>query len=219
MKKVLLLSAGLAFILLVFFGMAIAMDVPIFTNPRSIQGQGGWWSVLISSVLLISDILFPVPSSIIMITNGALFGIVNGCLVSLLGGVLASMTGWLLGKMNKKAVDKFIGPNGLREADSFIKKWGSLAIILSRPIPVLAETVAIVSGSLVVSPVKMTLYSIAGLLPACLLYAYSGSRAIEMNTAWQSFLFVIAIALTVWLVGKKLVKSNSTTSEKSYKAE
>ena len=62
-----------------------------------------------------------------------------------------------------------------QRADSLLRRWGALAILVTRPVPLLAETTAIIAGTTTMSW-QMTLVSVAGSLPAALIYAVVGAK-------------------------------------------
>jgi uncharacterized membrane protein YdjX (TVP38/TMEM64 family) len=194
---------GIAAMVLVLFGLAVWWGHPLFTDPLPYIGKPGPAAMVVSCLLLAGDVVLPVPSSMVMIANGAMFGTMTGTLVSLAGGVLAAYTGWILGRWGSRWMTRFAGESSMTRAKQFMDRWGFLAILLSRPIPVLAETIAIMAGSLRMSPLRVGIYSAAGLLAPCLVYAYAGSRASNAPTAWQTMVWVVGVAGLVWLVTRK----------------
>ncbi len=201
MKRFWLLFFMMGVIILVFFGLAMALNLPYLGDDDSIRDLSGTIAAGSGIFFLAIDVLLPVPSSLIMITNGALFGIWLGALFSLLGSTISIFLGWLLGKGGQKWIIRFMGEDGMEEATAFLNKWGNLAIIVSRPIPVLAEAVSIVCGGMNYPIGKTLLYGFIGLLPTCVFYAYIGYLALDMDSSWQSFIFVMIVAGIVWGLG------------------
>ena len=146
-----------------------------------------------------------------MIANGALFGVLIGSLLSLIGGLGASLMGFWIGKKGDAIVEKWVTKPEMDNATRLLQRWGGLAIILSRPVPILAETVSILAGMGNISFGKMALCSTLGLIPAALLYAYTGSVATDMESGSLAFLLVIGVAAVFWLVGKWMSKSSPET--------
>lgn len=202
MKKYLYIFLGLStFILLTFF-IAITFEIPILTDPTYILKHGGITAAFISIALLISDIILPVPSSIVMIANGAVFGFWNGVLITMIGGVTASLTGFYIGKKSTSYINKYITPAEQEQAKQLMNKWGISILIISRSIPILAETMSIMAGATGVSSLQMFLASIVGLLPVAILYSYTGVYAADLNSALWSFIIVMACAGLFWVIGK-----------------
>jgi uncharacterized membrane protein YdjX (TVP38/TMEM64 family) len=210
MSRFWLIFLSIAVMVLLLFGLAIWWGHPIFTDPLPYIGSSGPAAMIISCLLLAGDVVLPVPSSIVMIANGAMFGTMIGTLVSLTGGVLAAYTGWFLGRWGSRWVTKYAGESSMMRAKQFMDRWGFLAILLSRPIPVLAETIAIMTGSLNLSPMHVGLYSAAGLIAPCLIYAYAGSRASDAPSTWQTLLWVVGVAGLMWLVTRKMGSSKES---------
>jgi uncharacterized membrane protein YdjX (TVP38/TMEM64 family) len=136
-----------------------------------------------------------------MIANGALFGIALGTALSLTGTMIASLTGFYIGKKSKRGIYKYIQEKDQEKAEALIKKWGMLAIVVTRPIPVLSETVSIVAGTTKLSSARMFFYSLAGLFPGAFIYALTGTSAANINNTIYNFLIVVGVAATIWLGG------------------
>ena len=139
----------------------------------------GPWAIAVSLALLWLDVLLPVPSSFVMIANGAYFGFELGALISLLGGVGATLIAWRLGKSSQNLLKLTADAQEQARAEKYLTKWGSFAIILTRPIPILAETVAILSGSLPISPNLVGLYALIGHVFPCAIYAKIGAQILR----------------------------------------
>ncbi|MDQ3677520.1 MAG: VTT domain-containing protein, partial [Actinomycetota bacterium] len=63
-------------------------------------------------------------------------------------------------------------------ADAFLARWGALAVVVSRPVPIAAETLALLAGA---SPLPWRRFLPAaalGSLPPALLYAAAGALVI-----------------------------------------
>ena len=97
--------------------------------------------------LLIGDVFLPVPSSLVMVTNGALFGIVLGTALSAIGSLGAAAIGFGIGHRGGSFLHRFVPVLGLQQANHLLHKWGMLAIILTRPFPLLAETTVVMAGN------------------------------------------------------------------------
>ncbi|MCE3278402.1 MAG: associated Golgi protein-related protein [Bacteroidetes bacterium] len=209
MKRYLYISLGLiCFFLLTFFA-AEYLNVPLLKDPAYIQQRGGLFAAVGGILLLVSDVLLPVPGSLIMIGNGALFGVLLGTLLSLTGGMLACVCGYLIGKKGSRLINKFISEKEKETASKLMMEWGYLAIIITRPIPLLSETVIIIAGTTGLKWNKMLLSSFLGLLPGTFIYALTGASAIGMDNGVYSFLIVIVVAGFFWVAGK-MIKSGQT---------
>jgi uncharacterized membrane protein YdjX (TVP38/TMEM64 family) len=69
--------------LLAGFLVVEAFELPVLSAPGSALAQGGATAAVLAVALLIADAVLPVPSSVVMVAAGALYGPVLGTLLSL----------------------------------------------------------------------------------------------------------------------------------------
>jgi uncharacterized membrane protein YdjX (TVP38/TMEM64 family) len=155
---------------------------------------------VISVVLLGIDVILPIPSSFVMISNGVLFVCMAGGILSVTGGLISSIIGYFIGSKGNRLARKFSSEAEEAKARRFLEKYGSIAIIASRPIPVLAESVSIISGTLNWSFKKVVLNSFVGLLPISFVYSLTGAYSTSFNSAAIAFLINIGMAGLIWLI-------------------
>ena len=194
--------ALLAFILIPF---ALWEGTLFSATERLIAGS--WAGPVYGAVLaglLFADVALPVPSSLIMIANGALFGIFLGSVLSLIGGTGAAVIAFYIGRRGGPLLKRFVPAAEYDRANRFLDEWGVLAIIVTRPVPLLAETTAIMAGSSNMGLIRVFVASIAGLLPVSLLYAVAGATAASFGNAALSFVFVLIIAAVFWMTRRRL---------------
>jgi uncharacterized membrane protein YdjX (TVP38/TMEM64 family) len=169
-----------------------------------LRGESSRVALAVAGVLLLGvDVLLPVPSSVVMIGNGVLFGAVAGGLLSVLGGLLSSALGYYLGARSGRLVAKFAGSRDEARARAFLEKYGYAAIVASRPIPVLAEAVAILSGSLGLRVGRVLLSSLAGLVPVSFVYSVTGAYSTGFDSAAWAFALNLGVAGLLWLVTRR----------------
>jgi uncharacterized membrane protein YdjX (TVP38/TMEM64 family) len=187
------------------FGIMEAMHISFLQDPTTWLHQwDGWVSASVGVVLLIADVFLPVPSSLVMIAHGALFGVPLGTVLSLLGTVGATSLGFMLGRRGGPLLVRLVRPEEKARADGLLNKWGAIAILITRPIPLFAETVAILAGTSPMGWGKMLMAAICGSLPASLLYALTGATARGFSNGILMFGLVMIISGVFWWVGKKI---------------
>jgi uncharacterized membrane protein YdjX (TVP38/TMEM64 family) len=200
-----LLIGGALTLFLVIFLVAEAFSVAVLDDPTPWLARGDAFDGLIGTALLIADVVLPVPSSVIMISYGALFGVVGGASLSLVGSLGAAMAGYAIGRC--------AGPPLLRSvcseaeharADRFVRRWGALAIAASRPVPLLAETVAIAAGASSLGVARTLVSAAAGSVPGAVLYAVAGAARVGAPSGLLMFGLVLAVATVLWLVGRRI---------------
>lgn len=210
MKRYFMLMGGmLAFFLLLFF-LVEALGIPLLIDPTPWLQHGGVLAATLGVSLLIADVLLPVPSSLVMVTHGVLFGVLGGTLLSLVGSTGAAMFGFWIGRRGGRLLARLVTPEERARADLLLKRWGMLAIIVTRPIPLLAETVAIMAGASPLGWGRTALAALAGSLPPALLYALTGATAGKFQNTALMFVFVLLITGFFWLVGRRISPERKT---------
>jgi uncharacterized membrane protein YdjX (TVP38/TMEM64 family) len=193
MKRYWILTGFLLAFFLAAFALASAFHIHFLEDPTGwMKGRGGALAAFAGVALLIADVFLPVPSSLVMIAHGALFGIWKGTALSLLGSAYGGRT-----------LERLVSPAEKAKADALLARWGSLAILVSRPLPLLAETVAILAGASAMGWGKAALAGFLGCLPMAVLYAFTGATASGLGNDILMFGVVILIAAIFWFLGKK----------------
>ena len=201
MKRYLLTVVALIGLFTVLFVLMEALGVPLLSDPTPWMKHGGILAASIGVGLLIADVVLPVPSSIVMVAHGALFGVLWGTMLSLLGSVGAAVFGFAIGRRGGRLLERVVTPAERARASSILARWGTLAIIVTRPVPLLAETVAIMAGASSMSWRTIVAASIAGSLPPALLYALTGAAVADLQNTALMFAVVLLVAGMFWLVG------------------
>ena len=204
MKRYLLIMAALIASFMILFLIVEALGVPLLSDPTPWMKHGGVLAAGLGVGLLIADVLLPVPSSLVMVAHGALFGVVVGTLLSLLGSVGAALFGFAIGRRGGRVLERAVTPAERERADYLLARWGALAIIVTRPVPLIAETVAIMAGASRMSWGSVTVASLAGSLPPALLYALTGAAVANFQSTALMFGVVMAVAGLFWLIGRRL---------------
>jgi uncharacterized membrane protein YdjX (TVP38/TMEM64 family) len=203
LRRYWLVFGGLLAAFLALFAIVEGAGVPLLTDPSAWLGQGGVTAAAIGAGLLLADVFLPVPSSVVMIAHGALFGVVAGTLLSLAGSLGAAALGFLVGRRSARLLERLVSPAEKSRADELLRRHGSLAVVVSRPIPMLAEAVAILAGASPLGWGKMLAASLAGSLPACLLYALTGATSRNFGSGFLMFGLVLVVAAALWALGRR----------------
>jgi uncharacterized membrane protein YdjX (TVP38/TMEM64 family) len=204
MKRYLLAAASLIFFFTILFLIMEGLGIPLLSDPTPWMKDGGVVAAALGVGLLIADVVLPVPSSLVMVAHGALFGVVVGTLLSLLGSVGAALFGFALGRRGGRLLERTVTPSERARANNLLARWGSLAIIVTRPVPLLAETVAIMAGASSLTWGSVALASLIGSLPPALLYALTGAAVANFRSTSLMFGLVLLVAGLFWLVGHLL---------------
>lgn len=204
MKRYWILTGLMIAFFLATFGIMEAMHIHFMDDPTLwMNSHSSWIAASVGVGLLIADVFLPVPSSLVMIAHGALFGIPIGTALSMLGAMGAAWLGFGVGRRGGPMLSKLVTDKEKIRADALLKKWGAMAILITRPIPLLAETVSILAGASPMGWGIMTVAAFAGSLPETVLYAVTGATAKGFADDALMFGVVMAIAGVFWFVGKK----------------
>lgn len=204
MKRYWLVVGAMLTVFLILFGLVEWLQVPLLTDPSGWMNRGGVVAALVGVALLIADVVLPVPSSLVMIAHGALFGVALGTLLSLIGSVGAALTGFALGRRGGVWLERIVSPEERAKVEQMLERWGALAIVVTRPVPLLAETTAIMAGASAMSWQRVTAASFAGSLPMALLYALTGSVAASFQNGALMFGFVLLVSGAFWFLSQRI---------------
>jgi uncharacterized membrane protein YdjX (TVP38/TMEM64 family) len=203
MKRYFLLTAATIGVFLLLFALVEALEIPLLTNPSASLVGLGALAAPVGVGLLVADVVLPVPSSLVMIAHGALFGVTLGTLLSLAGTLGAGLFGFGLGRRGGPLLNRLVSAEERARANDLLDRWGAMAVVATRPVPVLAETVAILAGTSTMTWGRMTLATAVGALPGSLLYALAGATMTGFDSAVAVFALVLALSGVFWLVGRR----------------
>ncbi len=205
MRRYLLLIAGLLIIFLSLFLLAEALGIPLLTEPTPWLKQRGLAAAAVGVGLLIADVLLPIPSSLVMIAHGAVFGVPVGTLLSLAGSEGAALAGFALGRYGgAPLIARLVSSTERERIDRLLARYGALAIVVTRPVPLIAETTAIMAGASPLGWGRTALAALVGSLPPALLYALTGAVAGTFQNAVWMFGFVMLVSGGFWFAGRWL---------------
>lgn len=173
------------------------------SRPETWQRHASPTVAFASVALLGADVVLPVPASLVMTANGALFGLLPGAALSTAGGTTSALLGYGLGRaLQRRGRPGPLGDSAPALA-RFFDRHGTLALVLSRPVPIAAEVVAILAGCAHARPSRFLPAVAAGSLATALPYAVAGSRAAATG-AWVPLLLALVIAALAWGSGRLL---------------
>ena len=99
--------------------------------------------------ILASDVFLPVPSGPISTLAGSQLGIVLGTIVSTLGMTVGAVIAFALARAwGRPLAERYSSPAQLAELESACANHGVWMLILTRPLPIVAEACALLVGAL-----------------------------------------------------------------------
>lgn len=193
---------ALAVILVPFFLYEQAITEWVQTSVQSEQSKGFVAAAI--GALLASDVLMPIPSSLVATASGYLLGLVPGAAVSWAGMTAGGLIGYLLGsKPARHLTRRFVGDAELVRASMAHERWGDWAIVVCRSVPVLAEASVVFAG--VAGMPLPRFFWLTGLsnMAIAVVYAAVGAFALEANSFLLAFAGAIAVPAAAMLLFRK----------------
>ena len=199
---VLLTLAAIAVPLVPFllFGTRLDEIVADWLDPRPAPAV----LALLEVGVLAADILLPVPSSMVATLGGAELGIPLGTLCAFLGMTAGSLAGWWLGATaGARGLARLDGAD--REAlERRQQRLGPLLVVLTRPLPLVAEAAALVAGGTGMALRDFLPAAASGNLVIALIWSAAGALgrsadSLPLALVWS---LVIPVALA-WLAVRR----------------
>lgn len=161
-----------------------------------------WYSAAAIAALLASDVFLPIPSSIVATAAGVVLGFVWGAVTVWAGMSAACLIGYAFGARAARAAERFVGEPGMARAATLAARYGDFALVLCRPVPVLAEASVIFAG-IVGRPfgrfLNLTSSSNAGV---ALGYAAIGAWSMRLDSFLLAFLGAMLVPALAMLAGR-----------------
>lgn len=209
MSRFALLTLSLMLFFLAGFLVATALDIPLFTGTEWIEDYARESAVLILNGLLIGDVVLPIPSSLLMVANGALLGLVGGAVATLVSTLLGGALAFWLGRRGAPWLMARISPRERLMAERFFERWGGMTVLMSRPVPIIAETVGVLAGATTMGWPRFLFSVFLGNLPPAILYAFAGASAKNASYSIAIFLVLVGFAVGWWLLGNRRVEEEA----------
>ena len=217
-RQALALGLGVAAVAVAGLAVAEAFHVTLLVDPVDSIGARGL-AAWVGVGLLVADIVLPVPSSVVMLAHGALFGVVPGAALSLLGRTGNAVVGVLIGRgagnvLSRRSLRRSAADTG--KGAELVERWGIAAVVFTRPIPVLAESTLVAAAAMGLSPAAVIGAAVVGALPEAVLYAVAGDIATSYANGAIVFVGVIVLAAAAWTVtGRRRAASDGAAVSRS----
>jgi len=214
MKKKQLSWKWIPFVFVLFFSLLfIFFQISgIFTLEKSkaiVEATGSLAGVMIF-LLLVSDLVTPVPSSILMTLAGNLYGPLWGTLLNTCASLLASVIGFMLCRyLARIKTRKFISEENEQSMNRWFHTWGEGILVLSRMLPMVTETMSCFAGLTSITFKRFFIFIFVGTLPISFFYAYFGSKATSIGE-W-SFPLIIGVLVPglLWIVIQLIISAKN----------
>lgn len=152
----------------------------------------GAWAPLAVIALMILHSFVPFPAEILAICAGAVFGTILGSILVWIGAMLGALAAFGLSrKLGQKVIRSWLSKAQSARLDDWTKKQGTLTLLISRFIPVIAFNLINYAAGLTRVPLWTFVWTTGlGIVPITVLSAYLGAQMKEMT--WSMLLEVSA---------------------------
>jgi uncharacterized membrane protein YdjX (TVP38/TMEM64 family) len=187
-----------------FLLLALAVLVPFliwgagFERSFTPQGAAAWlagygqWAGVAGILLLMSDLVLPIPATAVMAALGFVYGPVAGGLIATLGGFLSGALGYQLCRwFGRPVAVRLLGPKGLKDGERLFAQVGGWLVVLSRWLPIFPEVIACMAGLARMPPLPFFAALVCGSAPLGFVFAMIGHAGADYP--------VLAIALSAVL--------------------
>ena len=146
-----------------------------FVNP--IYFLGFWGILLFIVIMAIQGLIVPIPSEIVLLGTGIIWGLFGGGVMGIIGSMAAALLCFYISKKGgRPLVKKFVGEKAIDLADNFIHKYGMGAIIIARFLPFIAfDPISYTSGLVDMDVKKYSIGTFIGSIPRAFFYSWLGS--------------------------------------------
>ena len=161
------------------------MSEKIIATLVALIASGGYFSVVL--LMAIQSACIPIPSEVIMPLAGYALCHTQAQLILL--AVVASLASnlgsipayWVGARGGRPMVERYgsyllLSRHDLDRVDSFFNRFGSLAVLLGRMLPIIRTFIAFPAGVAKMNQVKFHIYTFIGSFPWCYALAYVGMK-------------------------------------------
>ncbi len=165
--------------------------VVLFVIP--VLSIGVWGIPLYFGIMMLQCIVAPIPSELVQVVGGLIFGFGLGSVLSFIGIMFTAFIGFTIArKGGAPVIAKAIGEENVEVLDRFISKYGIWAIIAGRAFPFMPfDLVTYGAGMVSIKQRDFIIGTAIGTIPRSIFYAYIGSimfpgGAEDILAAWNA---------------------------------
>jgi membrane protein DedA with SNARE-associated domain len=141
----------------------------------------------VAALMAVESACIPIPSEIIMPFSGYLvstgrFNLLLAATAGAVGCNIGSTVAYMVGRHGGRPLVERWGPyilisrRDLDDADRFFARWGGIAVLVGRLLPVIRTFIALPAGIARLPQIKFQIYTFVGSWPWCFALAYAGYK-------------------------------------------
>ena len=160
--------------------------------------------------VLAADLLLPVPSSMVATLGGAHLGVVIGTGCAWLGMTAGAMLGWWIGRTAGAASVSSLTLAEQERLTRQQRRFGPLAVVLTRPLPLVAEAAALMAGASGMSWQNFLTAAGSGNLAIALVWSLAGALGRQADSLQWVLMGSLAVPVAItWLVLRRTLQTPS----------
>lgn len=160
--------------------------------------------------VLAADLLLPVPSSMVATLGGAQLGVVVGTVCAWLGMTAGAMAGWWLGRTAGAASLASLTADERERLARQQQRFGPLAVVLTRPLPLVAEAASLMAGAAGMGCREFLLAAGSGNLAIALVWSIAGVLGRQADSLQWVLVGSLAVPVMItWLVLRRTLQTPS----------
>lgn len=199
-RKKIALAVGVLFVL-ILVPFALWEDPMNAWAEAMLQAQRSRsWSFAVIILLLLADIVLPIPSSIVSTSSGYLLGFGLGLAAGWTGMTLACVGGYTLGRFaGRGLLNRLLSSEEVSLTKRDFEQRGDWMLAISRPVPMLAEASVIMAGALARPFGRFFVVTALANFGISLVYAAAGAFSAGVDSFLLAFLAAMGLP---WLYGR-----------------
>ena len=175
----------------------------VYKSPETVKGYVAGFGAFAPIIFILSYLVQAfvpfIPTLILTMFGGYVFGVVWGTIYSLIGMTIGSIIIFLIArKLGRPFFSRIISKKELEHFDVFFKKRGDMSIFLARSILILfpPDVVSVAAGLTQIKLRHYVIFSVLGFIPNLFILALFG-RQLSQGINPATFIVLVLIILTV----------------------
>lgn len=208
LKPLLLITIVLILPLLVI-ALSGEMFLPQVERWRDNPPTPALLATLIAAILA-SDVFLPVPSGPVSTLAGSALGAWPGALTSCLGMTMgAAIAFGLARRWGRPLAQRWTSAERLADLEAACREHGLWMLVVTRPLPILAEACALLTGALQMSWTRFLPAVVASNLVISAAYAHLGEQATQQGWLPLALCMAVAAPLAIAVVWRRRLRKTN----------
>jgi len=197
------------FILFVFLSVTLGLPFVFFGDQMTalFDGDGalslfqsyGSFAWLIAILMLIGDLVLPIPTGAIFGGLGILYGPLLGGFIGAVGSFLSGIIGYALcRRFGHNLAKRVVGVSSMQRGERLFAQSGGWLVAFSRWLPILPEVVACIAGLTRMPLLRFSLALLCGAIPVAYFFAVLGHAGSDQPAI--TLLICALLPLLLWLI-------------------